>query len=76
MKRAYCAAASSAASSVSPPTLSQYLEDDQKTTFTMDRKCGIHVDRALLCENLGRLGSLVIEHDVCPDFLHERDFVV
>ena len=42
----------------------------------MDKRWNIHVDRTLLCKNLGCLGSLVVEGNVRADFLHECDFLI
>lgn len=76
MKRAFLAAAPSAASRVSPPTLSQYLYKKSTTITTVEWVNNIHIDRTFLLEHLVCLCSFVVEGYICANFLHECDFLI
>lgn len=80
MKRALTFAASSAASRVEPPTLSQKLSRHaSQSLFTKNSKYtagDAHIDPALPLQDLERVRGLVIERDVRADALHELDLLV
>ena len=79
MKRALRCAASSAASNVSPPTLSQNLPPHQPPPKQPQTETGrnkhAHVDPALALEHGARVLGLVVEHDVRAERAHERELL-
>lgn len=75
MKRAPMLAAWSAASSVAPPTLSQYLFE-MSDVIQARTESDWHIDGTMLCENISNVGGLVVEYDVGSGLFHESDLVV